>query len=61
MAPRKVLILWRPQSGRLEGRTTLIRAPVDFLTAQFVVPAEAGTQEQATEIPGFPLSRERRI
>jgi hypothetical protein len=27
---------------------------------QFVVPAQAGTQGQATEIPGFPLSRERR-
>ena len=27
-------------------------------TAKFVVPAKAGTQEQATEIPGFPLSRE---
>jgi len=27
-------------------------------TGQFVVPAKAGTQEQATEIPRFPLSRE---
>ena len=27
---------------------------------QFVVPAQARTQGQATEIPGFPLSRERR-
>ena len=27
-------------------------------TVKFVVPAEAGTQEQAAEIPGFPLSRE---
>ena len=27
-------------------------------TAKFVVPAKAGTQEQAAEIPGFPLSRE---
>src|SRR5438876_3108608 len=27
---------------------------------QFVVPAQAGTQGQATETPGFPLSRERR-
>ena len=27
-------------------------------TAKFVVPAKAGTQEQATEIPGFPLARE---
>jgi hypothetical protein len=26
--------------------------------AKFVVPAKAGTQKQATEIPGFPLSRE---
>ena len=26
---------------------------------EFVVPAKAGTQEQATEIPGFPLSRVR--
>src|SRR6202023_3147412 len=30
-------------------------------TGQFVVPAKAGTQEQVAEIPGFPLSRERRI
>jgi hypothetical protein len=30
-------------------------------TGQFVVPAKAGTQEPATEIPGYPLSRERRI
>ena len=30
-------------------------------TGQFVVPAKAGTQGQVTEIPGFPLSRERRI
>ena len=30
-------------------------------TAEFVVLAKAGTQEQATEIPGFPLLRERRI
>src|SRR6266851_5599288 len=30
-------------------------------TGKFVVPAKAGTQEQATEIPGFPLSRERRV
>ena len=29
-------------------------------TDKFVVPAEAGTQGQATEIPRFPLSRERR-
>jgi hypothetical protein len=28
-------------------------------TGKFVVPAKAGTQEQTTEIPGFPLSRER--
>jgi hypothetical protein len=27
-------------------------------TVKFVVPAKAGTQEQAAEIPGFPLSRE---
>jgi hypothetical protein len=27
-------------------------------TAKFFVPAKAGTQEQATETPGFPLSRE---
>jgi hypothetical protein len=27
---------------------------------QFVVPAKAGTQGQATETPGFPLSLERR-
>ena len=29
-----------------------------LLTGQFVVPAKAGTQEQVTEIPGYPLSRE---
>ena len=28
--------------------------------APIVAPAEAGAQGQATEIPGFPLSRERR-
>src|ERR1700758_5741660 len=28
-------------------------------TSKLVVPAHAGTQGQATEIPGFPLSRER--
>src|SRR5213593_3902784 len=33
----------------------------NFPDGQFVVPAKAGTQEQVTEIPGFPLSRERRI
>ena len=27
-------------------------------TVKFVVPAKAGTREQAAEIPGFPLSRE---
>jgi hypothetical protein len=37
MALRKALILRRLRSGRLEGRTTLIQAIVDFLTA-----AEAG-------------------
>jgi hypothetical protein len=35
----KFLILRRPQSGRLEGRTMLIQAPGDFLTA-----AKAGVQ-----------------
>jgi hypothetical protein len=29
-------------------------------TNKSVVPAQAGTQKQGTEIPGFPLSRERR-
>ena len=32
MALRKLLILRRPRRGRLEGRTTLIQAIVDFLT-----------------------------
>jgi len=32
-ALRKLLILRRPRSGRLEGRTTLIQTPVNFLTA----------------------------
>jgi hypothetical protein len=32
MALIKLLILRRPQSGCLEGRTTLIQATVDFLT-----------------------------
>ena len=31
-----------------------------LLANKFVVPAQAGTQEQVTEIPRFPLSRERR-
>src|SRR5690349_8917548 len=30
-------------------------------TSKLVVPAHAGTQGQATEIPGSPLSRERRV
>jgi hypothetical protein len=35
MLLRKFLILRRPRRGRLEGRTTLIQAIVDFLTAAF--------------------------
>jgi hypothetical protein len=35
MALRKSLILSRPRSGRVEGRTTLIQAITDFLTASF--------------------------
>jgi hypothetical protein len=39
-----------PSSG-IGGRQQILR------TGKFVVPAKAGTQEQATEIPGFLLSR----
>jgi hypothetical protein len=39
MALRNFLILRRPRSGRLEGRTTPIQAFADFLTA-----AKAGAQ-----------------
>ena len=35
MALRKFLILRRPRSGRLEGRTTPIQTIVDFLTPTF--------------------------
>jgi len=44
MALRKILILSRPRSGRVEGRTTLIQPIADFLTA-----AEAG-------VGGLPLA-----
>jgi hypothetical protein len=39
MALRKYLILRRPRSGRLEGRTKLIQAIADFSTA-----SKAGAQ-----------------
>jgi hypothetical protein len=35
IALKNVLILRRPRSGRLEGRTTPIQVIVDFLTAAF--------------------------
>jgi len=35
MASRKVVILRRPQSGRLEGPTSFDPIAVDFLTASF--------------------------
>ena len=39
MALRKILILRRPRSGRLEGPTALIQQKVDFFTR-----SQAGTQ-----------------
>src|SRR4029077_10677314 len=53
MALRKLLILRRPRSGRLEGRTALIQAPVDFLTAAFA-------RRRIWLSAGFPDSRDRR-
>src|SRR5215471_3174968 len=35
MALRKILILSRPRSGRVEGRTTVIQPITDFPTASF--------------------------
>ena len=45
MALRKFLILRRPRRGRLEGRTTLIQAIVDFLTPSFAEATRNGGWE----------------
>src|ERR1700737_350003 len=70
MALRKLLILRRPplrdaacggapgQGGRLEGRGTLIRAPVDFLTAAFA--GATGKRRWGTSVSFAPAaSRDR--
>ena len=50
MALRKFLILRRPRSGRLEGRTTLIQLPV---------PARTGVKEVSLSVAHSPLSAAR--
>ncbi len=44
--------------GLDRDRDAIIRVKAAAAAAEFVVPATARTQEQATETPGFPLSRE---
>jgi hypothetical protein len=44
MLLRKLLILRRLRSGRLEGRTTLIQAVVEFLTASFAEKTDAAVE-----------------
>ena len=52
-------VLLRVQSGHL--RVGDACALIGLQDTALVVPAHAGTQRQATEIPRFPLSRERRV
>jgi hypothetical protein len=59
---RQTSISLRKLAYRTSARPSSLRKRLSGNPAdgQFVVPAQAGTQGQATEIPGFPLSRERR-
>ena len=50
---RKFLILRRPRSGRLEGRTMLIQAVGDFLTPSFAENPIGVTFEPDTFVTRF--------
>ena len=56
---KKPMIAIRSGANRPFLRHARFRGCQEILrTVKLVVPAKAGTQEQAAEIPGFPLSRE---